>query len=109
MTLSYATAVLAGALGIAATIWYAARHGDDWRAPTDRPRRDPGRRDRPGGGRRVTGLILAAGGSWGDGRLAKVGAPALTTLVLAVAWFGLTAAVGAALWWLTGRRTRVRA
>ncbi len=109
MTLSYAIAVLAGVLGIAAAIWYAARHGDDWRAlPIDRAV-IRGVATGLAAAVAVTGLILAAGGSWGDGRLARVGAPALTTLVLAVAWFGLTAAVGAALWWLTGRSTRVRA
>jgi len=56
----------------------------------------------------TTGLILFSGGAWGHGRLSLIGAPALSTLALSVAWFGLTGAVGSTLWWLTGRGTRVR-
>ena len=42
----------------------------------------------------TSGLILLSGGAWGDGRLSLIGAPALSTLALSVAWFGLTGAVG---------------
>jgi hypothetical protein len=108
MALAYAIAVVAGALGLAAALRYAVRHDDDWRAlPIDRAALR-GVLTGCTAAVVVTALILFSGGAWGDGRLSQVGAPALSTLALAVAWFGLTGAVGSTLWWLTGRGTRVR-
>jgi hypothetical protein len=108
MTLAYVISVVAGALGLVAALRYAIRHDDDWRAlPIDRAALR-GVLTGLAAAVLTTGLILFSGGAWGDGRLSQVGAPAVSTLALAVAWFGLTGAVGATLWWLTGRGTRVR-
>lgn len=108
MAFAYAIAVVAGALGLAGALRYAVRHDDDWRAlPIDRAALR-GVLTGLAAAVLTTGLILFSGGAWGNGRLSLIGAPALSTLALSVAWFGLTGAVGSTLWWLTGRGTRVR-
>lgn len=109
MAFAYAIAIVAGALGVAAAIRSSVRHDDDWRSlPIDRAALR-GVLIGISAALLTTGLVLASGGAWGDGRLSLIGAPAISTLALSVAWFGLTGAVGSTLWWLTGRGTRVRA
>lgn len=108
MAFAYAISVVAGALGLAAAIRYAVRHDDDWRALSIDRAALRGVLTGLAAAVLTTGLILFSGGAWGDGRLSLIGAPALSTLALSVAWFGLTGAVGSTLWWLTGRGTRVR-
>jgi hypothetical protein len=108
MPFAYTVAVAAAALGIAAAIRYAVHHDDDWRALSIDRAALRGVLTGLAAAALTTGVILFAGGAWGDGRLSQIGAPALSTLVLSVAWFGLTGAAGATLWWLTGRGTRVR-
>jgi len=108
MAFAYAVSVVAGALGLAAALRYAVRHDDDWRAVSIDRAALRGVLTGLVAAVLTTGLILLAGGAWGDGRLSLIGAPLLSTLALSVAWFGLTGAVGSTLWWLTGRGTRVR-
>jgi len=109
MAFAYAIALVAGGLGIASAIRYAVRHDDDWRALPVEGAALRGVLTGLSAAALTTGLVLFSGGAWGDGRLSLIGAPAVSTLALSVAWFGLTGAVGSTLWWLTGRGTRVRA
>lgn len=109
MAAAYTISVLAGTLGIAAALRYAIRHDDDWRVHSIDRAAVRGVLTGLSAATVVTCVILFSGGAWGDGRLSLIGAPALSTLALSVAWFGLTGAVGSTLWWLTGRGTRVRA
>jgi len=108
MAFAYSICVVAGVLGLAAAIRYAVRHDDDWRALSIDRAALRGVLTGLAAAVLTTGLILFSGGAWGDGRLSLIGAPALSTLALSVAWFGLTGAVGSTLWWLTGRGIRVR-
>lgn len=57
------------------------------------------------GGLLAASLVLLAGGSIGPGRMSEIGAPALATLGVGMAAFGLGGLVGglAATWWLRRR------
>lgn len=107
MVFAFSLAVLAGGLGIGAALRYAARDGDDWGLLSVDRAALRGLLTGLGAAVVTTGLVLLAGGSWGDGRLTHMGAPALPTVALSVAWFGLTGALGGTLWWLIGRGNRV--
>ncbi len=106
--LVYAVGIAAGVTGLVVAIRGSAAGGDDWRDAPIEVAALRGALTGAGAAVLTSTLVTLAGGSWGSGYLGEVGAPVLATIALSLAAFGLSGAVGAALWWLVGGRRRVR-